>query len=351
MKILFFVSSMEDGGAQRVISILSDKLTERGFSVSILKYFKTVDLFNLNDKVKTYSVEENTGTTNTVRNLGFIHKEFKKYDVVLSFLAPFNMIALVANLFNKTPIIVADRNDPSKVPSNKYVRFVRDLLYKLADRIVVQTKHNQAYFKKNTDVIYNPVVMDDFKGMALRVNKEKLIVSSARLEKQKNQEMLIDSFDVFHKNHPEYKLVIYGEGSYRKNLEEKIDKLGLNGCILLPGVTKDIFNKIATAELFVLTSNYEGMPNALIEAMCLGLPVISTKVSGATDLIRHMENGMLVDLNDVESLSKYMEELIENKELAVRLGNEAVKLNDLLNANRITDEWVRVINQLTDKEN
>ena len=215
----------------------------------------------------TATLTENTGTTNTVRNLGFIHKEFKKYDVVLSFLAPFNMIALVANLFNKTPIIVADRNDPSKVPSNKYVRFVRDLLYKLADRIVVQTKHNQAYFKKNTDVIYNPVVMDDFKGMALRVNKEKLIVSSARLEKQKNQEMLIDAFGAFHKSHPEYKLRIYGEGSYRENLEEKIDKLGLKDCILLPGVTKDIFNKIAAAELFVLTSNYEGMPNALIEAM------------------------------------------------------------------------------------
>ena len=93
----------------------------------------------------------------------------------------------------------------------------------------------------------------------------------------------------------------------------------------------------------MLTSNYEGMPNALIEAMCLGLPVISTKVSGATDLIRHMENGMLVDLNDAESLSKYMEELIENKELSKNLGKEAVKLNDLLNADKICDEWVKVI--------
>ena len=342
-KVLFFVSSMEDGGAQRVISILSKQLTERGFSVSILKYFDTVDLFELDNRVAVFSVEGNTGSTSIIRNLGYIHKVFKKYDMVISFLAPFNMIALVANLFNRTPLIVADRNDPSRVPSNKYVRFLRDQLYKFADRIVVQTKHNQSYFKKNTEVIYNQVMLGGLKGLALRTKKEKLIVSSARLEKQKNQDMLIEAFNVFHKSHSEYKLVIYGEGSYRKELEAKVKDLGLSECVDLPGVTKDIFNKIARAELFVLTSNYEGMPNALIEAMCLGLPVISTKVSGTTDLIDHLKNGVLIDLNDADSLICYMSKLTDDKSLALSMGEEAVNLNSVLDVDRITDEWIRVI--------
>lgn len=345
-KILFFVSSMEDGGAQRVISILSNKLSERGFSVSILKYFDTVNLFELDNRISVFSVEGSTGSISTVKNLGYIHKVFKDYDVVISFLAPFNMIALVANLFNRTPLIVADRNDPSKVPANRYVRFLRDQLYKLADRIIVQTKNNQSYFKKNTEVIYNPVMLNDLKGSALRTKKDKLIVSSARLEKQKNQDMLIEAFGVFHKIHPEYKLVIYGEGSYRKELEEKINELGLSKYVSLPGVTKDIFNKISRAELFVLTSNYEGMPNALIEAMCLGLPVISTRVSGATDLIEDMVNGVIIDVNDVKGLLNSMIKLTDSEDLRKSLSNQAIKVADMLNSNKICDLWEKSIDSV-----
>lgn len=346
MKLLFFISSLEDGGAQRVVSILSNKFVERNFEVEVLKYYKGINLYPLDSKVKAKSVEENTNTSNVLRNLKFIRSEFKDCDCILSFLAPFNMMAICANIFNKTPIIVADRNDPNKIPRNKFIRILRNILYKLADRIVVQTSKNQEYFKSNTEVIYNPVVLNEYRGIALKTKKEKIIVSAARLEKQKNLEMLIDAFHIFHQNYDDYKLIIYGEGTYRETLKRKIEGLGMKDSILLPGVSNKLFDEISKAELFVLSSNYEGMPNALIEAMCLGLPCISTKVSGATDLIQDGVNGLLVDVGDTNDLTNKITKLIEDKEYAYKLANKAIEINDILDSNVICDKWLETINDV-----
>lgn len=348
-KILFFISSLEDGGAQRVVSIIASKLAQRDYEISVLKYYAGDNLFPLSKDVKVESCQENTGSTSIIKNICHMHNKFEEYDVILSFLAPFNMMAIVANLFNKTKLVVADRNDPSRLPSNKFVRLLRDILYKLADRIVVQTENNQRYFKNNTDIIYNPVAMEEFKGSALSCKKEKIIVSSSRLEKQKNLMLLIESFAQFYKNHDDYSLVIYGEGSQRKELETRIADMGLTEAVKLPGVTKDIFNKLSKAELFILSSNYEGMPNALIEAMCLGLPVISTKVSGATDLIENGVNGMLVDIGDETSLIQTMSSLIDDKTLSESLAKRAVELCKKLDVDKICDEWERVIKNVCNK--
>ncbi len=346
MKLLFFISSLEDGGAQRVVSILSNKFVERGFEVEILKYYKGINLYPLDKRVNVKSVEENTNTSKIFKNLKFIRNEFKEYDCILSFLAPFNMMAICANIFNKTPIIVADRNDPNKIPKNKFIRILRNVLYKLSDRIVVQTNKNKGYFKSNTEVIYNPVVLDDYRGIALSMNKEQIIVSAARLEKQKNLEMLIDAFSVFHQNHEDYKLIIYGEGTYRNTLEKKIEELEMKDFILLPGVSNKLFDEISKAELFVLSSNYEGMPNALIEAMCLGLPCISTKVSGATDLIKDGINGLLVDVGDTNDLINKITRLIDDKEYAYKLANKAIAINDILDSDVICDKWLEIIHDV-----
>ena len=204
----------------------------------------------------------------------------------------------------------------------------------------------QQYFKSNTEVIYNPVVLNEYRGIALKTDKEKIIVSAARLEKQKNLEMLIDAFNIFHQNHKDYKLIIYGEGTYRENLERKIEELEMKDNIFLPGVSNKLFDEVSKAELFVLSSNYEGMPNALIEAMCLGLPCISTKVSGATDLIQDGVNGLLVDVGDTKDLTNKITRLIEDKEYAYKLANKAIEINDILDSNVICDKWLETINDV-----
>ena len=349
---IFFIGTLCNGGAERVVSILAGHMAKQGMDVEILTYYDRPVSYQVDSRVKLTAVETMTGSGNKVKNLLAIRKYFKRnVRIVISFLAPFNMMAIAANLGNGVPMIVADRNDPTKVPSNAAVRKVRDVLYRFATGVVVQTQKNKAYFcqavQKKSKVIYNPIDLKDYAAIALHTEKEKKIVTAGRLMPQKNQKMMIRSFASVHEKHPDYQLVIYGEGPSRDELEALVKELGLVKCVLLPGNISDIHEHIKNAEIFVLSSDYEGMPNALIEAMCLGLPSISTKVSGAKDLIKDHENGLLTELNNQEQLEKAMLELIENKELADKLAKNAAKLNEELEVSKIMQQWIDFIKELT----
>ena len=148
-RIVFFDGTLMQGGAERVISILSKSMNEENYDVTVLLYYNEEIFYELDSNVKVVSVVEKTGTNNIVLNMKWIRLFFKRYaDIVISFLAPFNMVAIVCNLGLKSPIIVADRNDPRKIPSNFIVRKVRDFLYLLADGVVLQTTHNKNYFSR-----------------------------------------------------------------------------------------------------------------------------------------------------------------------------------------------------------
>lgn len=163
---------------------------------------------------------------------------------------------------------------------------------------------------------------------------------------QKNQIMLIKAFAKLHKDNPEYILKIYGEGQYRQELEMLIHNLNLDKCVYLPGSSTKIFDEIACAQLFVLSSNYEGMPNALIEAMCLGLPCISTKVSGATDLIQNNVNGILVEVGNEDELYNSMLRLIKTPELREKYASRATEINNKLEVNIIMKTWIEYLKQI-----
>ena len=349
---LFFIGTLCNGGAERVVSILAGHMAKQGLEVEILTYYDRPVSYELDSRVKLTAVETMTGSGNKIKNLLAIRAYFKKHaKVVISFLAPFNIMAIAANLGNGVPIIVADRNDPTKVPSNAVVRKIRDILYRFATGVVVQTQKNKAYFsqavQKKSRVIYNPIDLKESAGIALKTEKEKKIVTVGRLMPQKNQKMMIAALKEVLKKHPDYQLVIYGEGPSREELESFVRELGVEEHVLLPGNVTDIHDRIKDAEMFVLSSDYEGMPNALIEAMCLGLPSVSTKVSGATDLIKDHENGILTDLNDQKQLENAMLELIENKELSERLAINAAKLNQELEVSGIMQQWTDFIKELT----
>lgn len=349
---IFFIGTLCNGGAERVVSILAGHMAKQGMDVEILTYYDRPVSYELDSRVKLTAVETMTGSGNKLKNLLAIRKYFKKNaKVVISFLAPFNIMAIAANFGSGVPIIVADRNDPTKVPSNTVVRKVRDFLYRFAHGVVVQTQKNKAYFsqavQKKSRVIYNPIDLKGVAGIALKTDKEKKIVTAGRLMPQKNQKMMIRAFADVCAKHPDYQLVIYGEGPSREELEKLIKELGIEKCVHLPGNVADIHEHIKNAEIFVLSSDYEGMPNALIEAMCLGLPCISTKVSGATDLIIDHENGILTDLNSREQLETAMLELIGNKELANKFALNASKLNEELEVSKIMQQWIDFIKELT----
>lgn len=344
-RIIIFVGALSSGGAEKVISIISKNLFAYFKEVEVFLYYNRQIFYDLDNNIKVRIIEKETGTKNFFKNMIWLRKNVNKNDVFVSFLAPFNMFAILA-LFNKIKIVVADRNDPKFIPQNFFKRKLRNFLYIFAKRVICQTENNKKYFNKNIQnkitVIYNPIYISEKIGVALEEEKENIIVSVGRLTKQKNQKLLINSFEKFLQLYPDYKLFIYGEGKERKDLEKYIKYLKLEKQIFLPGAFNDIHSRIKKAKVFVITSDYEGMPNALLEAMSLGLPCISTKVSGATELIKNYKNGILVERNS-SKISKEIIKVIENKEYAYQLGVEATKIYNKLNESKIITQWINAI--------
>lgn len=351
-RYVFFDATLQQGGAERVIALLSGRMAENAEDTKILLYYDEEIFYEIDPRIKIDVVEKHTKTKNILKNILWMRKYFKNHaDVVISFLAPFNILSLIATFGLKTSIVVADRNDPRHVPENKYVRKVRDFLYRFADGVVLQTRYNQAYFptkiQDNSTIIFNPINLGEKAGAALTCEKRKEIVSVGRLMPQKNQKMLIEAFARVHRKFPEYTLVIYGDGPCREQLETMTRELGVEQNVLFPGSVKDLHDRIVYAELFVLSSDYEGMPNALTEAMCLGLPAISTAVSGATDLIAHNENGLLVSCGDTDAMADAIEKMLSDRELREKCAESAVALNERLAVDSICSQWIRYIDSLS----
>lgn len=349
-KVVIFIGTLSYGGAERVISILSKSLLEYVDNVEIILYYDKDICYEIDKRIVIKVIDkENIKSKNIFFKLLWFRKYIVKSnpDIVISFLAPFNIFSIISLLGTNIPVLVAERNDPRCVPMKKVMRLVRNLVYYFSDKIIVQTENNKKYFskvlQKKCSVIYNPIFLDDEVGMALTTKKQKKIVTVGRLVPQKNQKLLIKAFSKIHEEYPEYKLVIYGEGSLREEFEKLIKELKLEKSVELPGNKSDIWKCISDAEVFVLTSEFEGMPNALLEAMCLGLPCISTKVSGAIDLVNNGENGILINQNDINELTNMIKKVISDKEFALHLGENASNLIDSINKEKIIKQWIDLI--------
>lgn len=353
-RLIFFDATLQSGGAERVISILTKHLLQCGYHVEILLYHDQPVFYTMPANLKITSVKKETGSTNLLKNILWMHRFFKENaDIVISFLAQFNMLALVSYFGLKSKIIVADRNDPRYIPANSILRGLRNVLYSMANGVVLQTQHNKSYFSKKiqskSTVIYNPVDLKEKRGQALRTPKQDKIVCVGRLMPQKNQSVLLKAFALIQAQFPTYKLVFYGDGPQRSSLEQEAIQLSVAERVVFAGNVKDVFDKISDAKLFVLSSNYEGMPNALIEAMCLGLPVISTDVSGAEELITNGKSGFIVPRNSPEKLAEAMCKVLSDEALQKQFAYQAKKLNDKLQVSIIVNQWVNFFTKMENK--
>jgi glycosyltransferase involved in cell wall biosynthesis len=358
MKILITNPSLIHAGAERVISILSNSLVEHGHEVELLLYYDQPISYKLDSRVKVTVDEKIIEKSGKLKHLFWRRKYLKncECDVVISFLAPFNVFNIIAMFGLKKKLIVADRNDPRRIPTNKIMRCVRDFLYRFADGVVLQNSRNRDYFsksiRKKSTVIFNPVDLGEYIGASLKCEKHekrKEIVSVGRIIKQKNPHMLLNAFSRLADDFPEYKLAFIGDGDLRDEIKKAAEEKGLGDRVELNGVTNQVFERIHKSELYVMSSEYEGMPNALIEAMCIGLPVISTKVSGATDVIEDGVNGLFVDCNDEEALEQAIRKMLSDEELRNNCGANASKISEQLKVEAITEQWINFIEKVIKK--
>lgn len=350
--LIIVCGTLEAGGAERVISILSSCFTHEFERVEVMMWRDAPIFYSLEPSVILTSIPKLSGSKSKLRQIYWFRKYVisKAPDCVLSFLAPFNMLTIVSLFGSGVFTLVAERNDPRHDTPNLIWRLLRNFIYVFSDGVSVQSQMIYDYFpeiiRTKSQIIYNPLFMhSEMIGRALQTMKSKKIVAIGRLVPAKNLAMLIDAFAQFHELYSDYKLFIYGEGILRANLERKIMDMGLSESIILPGVKQDIYELICDAEIFVLSSNYEGMPNVLLEAMSLGLPCISTKVSGAIDLIQNYENGILIDVGSTLDLAVALKELVSDKLLLNKIATNAVAISRILDKDVISSIWMSWINR------
>ena len=248
-------------------------------------------------------------------------------------------------------LIISERN------AKNYYTTLKKLMMKYSvkktDGLVVQTEEIGEWFKsKNKIVIPNAINKNIVLNQVEKIKKEKKIVSVGRLEKQKNYPMLIKAFNIFSKKYSDYILEIYGIGNEEKNLKKIVNKYKLQDKVAFKGYVNNISEQIYNSSMFVMTSDYEGISNALIEAMCIGLPCISTDCDGggAREVIKNNENGILIPKNDVLKLAQSMEKIIENPDFAEFISNNAKMLNNTLSYEKIYSKWLDYIKDVCNKK-
>ncbi|MBY0158840.1 glycosyltransferase family 4 protein [Cytobacillus oceanisediminis] len=348
-RIAFIIGSMGKGGAERVISILANRYASKGWEVDILMLLDDKCDYSLSNSINLIPIiKKGKSRFSQLPNwLSSIRKYVKNYkpNRIVSFVARINLITLLACLGLNQRILISERNDPAADGRSVFVRLSTYVLYSYSKAIVFQTKWAQSCFPKKIQkkgiIIPNPINV----ATGASKNKKKKLVSVGRLSEQKNQAMLIDAFAKVNEEHPEYQLFIYGEGHLRDLLSQQINELHLNDKVFLPGTVTNIHEVISDAEIFVLSSNYEGLSNALLEAMMMGLPCISTNCAGSNEIIKDEVNGLLIPIGDTERLTDTINKLITNKDFSSQLGNEAKTTAKMFDSKIVINKWENVIEQ------
>ncbi len=347
-KIVFFIGSMGRGGAERVISLLANDYAQRGWETQICMLLENKVGYELNPQIKVFDY---TGTTsNRIMRIPYwlriIRSHIKKEDpyVIISFVARINILVLASCCRLNNRIIISERNDPRYDGRGYIVNLLTSILYRKAERVVFQTNTAKQFFGKEIQkkgvIIPNPIYVPE---RETRENPSKVFVSVGRLLPQKNHKLLLKAFEQIHYSFPEYRLCIYGEGELRNELINEIKRRGLDDCVNLPGNFPDIHDRIADAFCFVLSSDYEGLSNALLEAMSLGLPCISTNCAGVEDYIINSENGLIVAVGDSEGLASAMKRMIDDPVLREKCGRSAKNVKTILNKDVVLERWHNVI--------
>ena len=341
------------GGAEKSIINLSNWLSHHGYDVFLASVEGQEKSFDIDCNVHYLSFDWKQ-TNKIFTHLQIFRNTQKainvvKPDVIISFwIHP--MLYSIFNPYSwRKKIVFSERNDP-KLEYGTLSRILRYFVLLRANHIVFQTEEAQRYFKetikKKSVVIHNPIYI---KNGSYPINEmDNRVVTVGRLNAQKNISLLINAFRIISKRFPKLELEIYGEGPLRSELELLINQMGIQKTVHLMGAHKDVLDKIYGSRLFVLPSLYEGMPNALMEAMALGIPVISSDCpcGGPRELIVDSYNGFLFKNDDEDDLVEKLNYMLSLDEKLLRTIRENEK--EIINTHSqdiIFDKWDKLISE------
>lgn len=349
MKITFVTATLTSGGAERVISILANSLAERNHKVKIINLNQHIVFYPIHQQVKLSFAEDEVGCS-IIKKIIWLRKNVRKEkpDVVIPFMEAVYCVTLLSLIGVKVPIISSERIDPRKSP------FIRNILRRiflpLTTHLVVQTQDIKNFYpkfiQKKTSIIYNPVSESVFH--LKKEPKEDVIISVGKLDYQKNQKLLIKAFANIANDFPNWKLVIYGEGPERYSLESLISnfKFQISSRILLPGRCDTVIEEMNRAKVFAFSSDFEGMSNAILEAVCIGLPVVTTNVSGAEELVKDGEGGFVTPIRNEKALAATLRMLLKDETLRQKMANHNKSTAKMFKIDYIVAQWEELLEQI-----
>lgn len=353
-KILFVVNALGYSGVGKMLVYLANHMCTVGYKVTIYIQEQEGIYYEKDERIEIIQEKEiyknyYTRRFQQIIKLKKIVAEIEP-DVVISFQTNQNALSVLATRGRHIPVIISERGDPYQYTN--IIAKLKNIVINKAEGGVFQSQRAKEYFgkklQKRSCVIFNPSTVEAMSRPAYyeRTNE---IAFVARFDiHQKRQDLMIHAFAKVVAQRPNVYLGFYGVGNDENKIKNLVNKLNINGYVKFYGLVKNIPEAIKKAKMFVMTSDFEGMPNALIEAMSVGLPCISTDFSpgGAKDLISNGENGYIIPVGNEDALIEKIIYLIDNPEKAEKIGKAAQKVVDSLNPKKIYKEWEEYIKKV-----
>ena len=354
-RVLIMIPSLGGGGAERVAVRLASEMAER-HDVWLMPFSRTAEPYEMSPCVRLvcgadrYDMKERMSALRRLWRravtvaLGCAHvrklRKQESIDVTVSMLLGPNVINWLSGRRGRR--VMAECSDPAREGSGRK-QAVSEFLYRKADLTVFQTEYARDLFservRRNSCVLMNPIETD----CGVSPVRRKRVATVGRLAPPKNHALLIRAFAMFYINHPEYSLWIYGGGALETELKTLADRLGIGSAVFFPGWSKEPHREIADAEMFVMSSDYEGLPNALLEAMMMGHACVSTACPGVAAVITDGVDGLLVPCGDAAALASAMTRLAEDDVLRAGLGMAALHTAESFSVKRVVPLWEQAL--------
>ena len=319
LKILFYISTIRGGGAARVMTNIANEFA-KDFEVHFVTNFPADHEYSLDDRITRTSLEDTECKSSVLKkNISRIKKLRKTInkispDICVSFMGENNFRLILATMGLRTKKIVSVRNDPNKEYPSAVSRILAKTLYHFVNGVVFQTTDAKEWFPKSIQdksaIIFNHV---DSKFYNEPGDIGKYIIASGRLSKQKNYHMLLNAFSKFHVNYPDQELLIFGEGDMKNDLIKLTHELQLDKVVHFEGFSQNMVDNYKNARFLVMSSDFEGMPNVILEALASSVPVVSTDCpcGGPRMVIDPGVNGYLSSVGNADEFADYMAKMME----------------------------------------
>jgi GalNAc-alpha-(1->4)-GalNAc-alpha-(1->3)-diNAcBac-PP-undecaprenol alpha-1,4-N-acetyl-D-galactosaminyltransferase len=358
-KIVFLITSLNSGGAERNLVNLINSFSSK-YEVHLILFYNEPKFYKLDKEIVIYHLNDKYSPSKNVfqsvkQNISFLRKiiaifKSNKYNLVISFTTNVNILSILAAKYLSVPCIISERNNPEVYVPNTSWRILRNLSYPFSNGLIVQTDLIKSFYQKIVPqekiiVIPNPIAENLYSLRKTYNERQNIILTVGRIDANKNQRILIEAFANL--NTENWKLIIAGDGVLKEEYKKLTETLGIAAKVDFVGNVQNIWDYYNQAKIFAFTSNSEGFPNALLEAMSFGLPCVSTDCpSGPSEIIVNDENGYLTELNNKEHLEKSLSKLISNPEICNQFSQNAIKYTQKFSLLEIKKLWEIQIQKL-----